>query len=82
MLTVTIQEPASGSVVDEFDVVAVTVRLPNCPACDNHRGNGTCTHCGPACLACKFRGGVLVSDPPPVPPSVESGARAPIQGES
>ena len=64
MITATIQEPASGSVVDEFDNVAVTVRLPICPACDNHKGNGTCTHCGTACLACKFRGGVLVSEPP------------------
>jgi hypothetical protein len=47
----------------------------------NHKGNGTCTHCGTAWLACKFRGGVLVSDPPPGPPSQVTGAAAPIQGQ-
>ena len=71
MITATIQEPAIGAVFDESDRVSVVVRMPNCPACENHKGNGTCTHCGAACLACKFRGGVLVSEPPVSPGSIQ-----------
>lgn len=73
MPTILIEEPMTGQAVQAVDGSwIVSFAVAPC-LCNHTSGNGPCPWCQPAgsgtiCLTCRFRGGIPVSDPPPVEP--------------